>query len=114
LQGKGWVEAKDLIPGNAVAAEQGDILIRSIKKVNESVRVYNFSVANTQTYFVSKNKLWVHNANTDCDIVGRDLTSRVESVDPTKGDKVQMPTNPSVNAATLATYAKLNSHGIPC
>jgi len=70
LQGKGWTNAKDLKAGNAVATLEGDLLIRSVERVNQPLKVYNFTVDNTHSYFVSKNALWVHNANDVCDLSG--------------------------------------------
>ncbi len=71
LQGQGWEMAANLKPGNAVAAAEGDILVRSLRYVQGPVSVYNFEVENHHTYFVSTNKLWVHNPNDVCDIDNR-------------------------------------------
>jgi hypothetical protein len=61
-QGKGWTEVKDLTVDDVVASADGDVLILDNKKVDEPIRVYNFSVANTPSYFAGQSKLWVHNA----------------------------------------------------
>jgi hypothetical protein len=70
LQGKGWTEVKDLVPGDAIATIEGDILVTAISKIKQPLRVYNFTVANTPSYFVSNTGIWVHNANVVCNIGG--------------------------------------------
>ncbi|CAH1207692.1 hypothetical protein PAECIP111893_02757 [Paenibacillus plantiphilus] len=64
VEGKGWVLAVDLQVGDKLQQSNGNTLtIDSIKivKHDELVRVYNFSVANFHTYFVSDLGIWVHN-----------------------------------------------------
>jgi len=62
VQGRGWVEAQHVLPGDVLASIDGDSLVISNELINESVEVFNFSVANTPNYFVGLGGLWVHNA----------------------------------------------------
>ncbi|MDO9253346.1 MAG: RNase A-like domain-containing protein [Hydrogenophaga sp.] len=67
VQGKGWTEAQEVREDDVLATAMGDTLVRGNTPVNRSIQVYNFSVANTPSYFVGERGLWVHNAK--CDIV---------------------------------------------
>ena len=87
LQGKGWTPASKLIPGNAIATESGDILLRKVTRVEEQAQVYNFSVAESHSYFVSENGLWVHNANANCDISDRIAKTKAKPSDPLKAPR---------------------------
>ncbi len=71
VQGQGWTPTIELRSGNAIAAAEGDILIRTITKEPQMVQVYNFEVANDHSYFVATNGLWVHNTNVVCDLSQR-------------------------------------------
>ncbi|WP_238392614.1 polymorphic toxin-type HINT domain-containing protein [Paenibacillus antri] len=67
VEGKGWVLAADLQVGDKLQQSNGNTLtIDSIKivKHDEKVKVYNFTVADFHTYFVSDLGIWVHNI--DC------------------------------------------------
>lgn len=69
MEGKGWVLAADLQVGDKLQQSNGNTLtIDSIKivKHDEPVRVYNFTVADFHTYFVSDLGIWVHNIGDDC------------------------------------------------
>lgn len=68
VQGKGWTPAKDVVPGDSLASLRGDVLVASNTPIEKSLRVYNFSVANTPNYFVGESGLWAHNASTVCDL----------------------------------------------
>ena len=61
-QGIGWTEAQYLKVDDVVASVDGDVLILNNKKVDKPVRVYNFSVENTPSYFAGSGGLWVHNS----------------------------------------------------
>jgi hypothetical protein len=69
VQGKGWTEAKDLTDDDVIVTLKGDVRVRSNAAVDKPIRVYNFSVANTPSYFVGSDGLWVHNAK--CNIPSR-------------------------------------------
>jgi hypothetical protein len=70
--GKGWVLAADLQVGDQLQQSNGNSLtidnIRVIRHA-ERVKVYNFTVADFHTYFVSDLVIWVHNID-DCGFMG--------------------------------------------
>lgn len=68
LQGKGWTEAGDIVPGDIIASEQGDTMVIANDAVKEPVRVYNFSVQHTPSYFAGARQIWVHNAGCSIDL----------------------------------------------
>ncbi|WP_200962310.1 polymorphic toxin-type HINT domain-containing protein, partial [Pseudovibrio sp. POLY-S9] len=72
VNGKGWVEASGLAPGDLVEShETGEeatsfLEVKSVVLESQRQDTYNFEVADTHTYFVGKLKAWVHNT---CDPV---------------------------------------------
>ena len=62
VQGKGWTEARSVAVDDVIASEQGDALVTANDAVQQPLRVYNFSVAKTTSYFVGKVGLWAHNS----------------------------------------------------
>jgi len=62
VQGKGWTEASQVVVDDVIASAQGDTLVMGNEAVRQPLRVYNFSVANTPSYFVGTAGLWAHNA----------------------------------------------------
>jgi Mg-chelatase subunit ChlD len=72
VEGKGWVFAADLHVGDPLQQSHGQTLeIQDIQVVQhkEPVQVYNFTVADFHTYFVSDLGIWVHNV--DCSYLGK-------------------------------------------
>lgn len=65
VQGKGWTVAGKVAEDDVIAGRNGDLLVLDNTEVRESLRVYNFSVANTPSYFAGQGELWVHNAKCD-------------------------------------------------
>lgn len=65
VQGKGWTEAKDVAMDDVVAGRLGDSLILANELVNKPIKVHNFSVGQTPSYFAGGEGLWVHNAKCD-------------------------------------------------
>jgi hypothetical protein len=66
VDGKGWVLAVDLKVGYELVQSNGNHLkIDNIEIVHhdEKVKVYNFTVVDFHTYFVSSLGIWVHNIN---------------------------------------------------
>ncbi|WP_245742771.1 polymorphic toxin-type HINT domain-containing protein [Fontibacillus panacisegetis] len=64
VDGKGWALAIDLKVGDELVQSNGNHLtIDNIEIVHhdEKVKVYNFTVADFHTYFVSSLGIWVHN-----------------------------------------------------
>ncbi|WP_232436834.1 polymorphic toxin-type HINT domain-containing protein [Paenibacillus senegalimassiliensis] len=66
VEGKGWVLAADLQVGDELQQNNGNTLTIdniNIVKHDEMVKVYNFTVADFHTYYVSSLGIWVHNIN---------------------------------------------------
>ncbi len=82
-QGKGWTEAKDLKMDDVLASVDGDILILNNQKVDEPLRVYNFSVEKTPSYFAGESKVWVHNAPCEFELINgvRYIKVTIDSLD---------------------------------
>jgi len=66
LQGKGWTPAAQVQPDDVLAGERLDSLVIANQAVPQPLRVYNFSVGRTPSYFVGTAGIWVHNIS--CDI----------------------------------------------
>ena len=62
VQGKGWTEAHAVVEDDVIAGQRGDVLVIDNEKINQPLRVHNFSVARTPSYFVGPDWLWAHNA----------------------------------------------------
>ncbi|WP_415839686.1 polymorphic toxin-type HINT domain-containing protein [Paenibacillus tarimensis] len=90
VEGEGWVLAADLQAGDKLQQSNGDTLTIakiSIVKHDELVKVYNFTVADFHTYYVSDLGIWVH--NTGCDIISPfDLVGR-QTKDEMTGNKIK-------------------------
>ncbi len=77
VQGKGWTFVKDLKVGDLLVQSDGNTLkIESIELEHKQVTVYNMTVDEFHTYFVSDLGIWVHNTGT-CSI--NDLPDHVQS-----------------------------------
>jgi hypothetical protein len=62
LQGVGWTEASQVVPGDVIASADGDVMVLANEQIIQPVRVYNFSVDHTPSYFVGVGLVWAHNA----------------------------------------------------
>lgn len=62
VQGKGWTQAKDVTDEDIIAGREGDALVLSNQEVKQALKVFNFSVADTASYFVGEGGSWAHNA----------------------------------------------------
>ena len=70
VEGKGWIEAGDLVAGNAIVTRTGsELTVASLQWQRDETgkhpfTVYNLEVANDHTYFAGDfdGGLWVHNA----------------------------------------------------
>lgn len=69
VQGKGWTIADQVAVDDVIAGVDGDVLITGNEEVAKPLRVYNFSVAYTESYFVGG--MWVHNAKCSIDMLTR-------------------------------------------
>jgi intein/homing endonuclease len=64
VKDKGWTFVKDLKPGDLLVQSDGNTLkIDSIELEHKQVTVYNMTVDEFHTYFVSDLGIWVHNTN---------------------------------------------------
>lgn len=64
VEGKGWVLADELQEGDKLQKADGSSLtIDKVEfvKLDEPVTVYNFTVADFHTYYVTDLGIWVHN-----------------------------------------------------
>ncbi|WP_442601932.1 polymorphic toxin-type HINT domain-containing protein [Paenibacillus sp. KN14-4R] len=62
VKDKGWTFVKDLKPGDLLVQSDGNSLkIDSIEQEHKHVTVYNMTVDDFHTYFVSDLGIWVHN-----------------------------------------------------
>jgi hypothetical protein len=65
-EGKGWVFADELQVGDKLQKADGsNLTIDKVEfvKLDEPVTVYNFTVADFHTYYVTDLSIWVHNTN---------------------------------------------------
>lgn len=62
VQGKGWVQATNLEAQEPIATIDGDVVIYANEYVNKKIRVYNFTVGDSHSYFAGEMGAWVHNA----------------------------------------------------
>jgi hypothetical protein len=63
IEGRGWVAAGQLQPGDQVAGAGGDLRVVENQATGRTTTVYNFEVEEFHTYFVGAGAAWVHN---DC------------------------------------------------
>ncbi len=66
MEGKGWVFADELQVGNKLQKADGsNLAIDKVEfvKLDEPVTVYNFTVADFHTYYITDIGIWVHNTN---------------------------------------------------
>nr|WP_242466809.1 polymorphic toxin-type HINT domain-containing protein [Brevibacillus brevis] len=64
VKDKGWTFVKDLKVGDLLVQSDGNTLkIESIELLHKKVTVYNMTVDEFHTYFVSDLGIWVHNTN---------------------------------------------------
>jgi RHS repeat-associated protein len=66
IEGKGWVFADELQVGDKLQKADGsNLTIDKVEfvKLDEPVTVYNFTVADYHTYYVTDIGIWVHNTN---------------------------------------------------
>lgn len=71
LQGKGWTPAEQIQPGDVLAGERLDSLVITNQAVAQPLRVYNFSVGRTPSYFVGTVGIWVHNIHCDTKVFSK-------------------------------------------
>lgn len=62
VQGRGWTAVRDIELGAPVATAGGDTLVLENRRVDASLQVFNFTVAEDASYFVGDERIWAHNA----------------------------------------------------
>ncbi|MDB5056269.1 MAG: hypothetical protein JWM44_4319 [Bacilli bacterium] len=76
--GKGWVLSKDIVPGDLFEKSDGTpVTVDKVEVKQENTTVYNFSVQDFHTYYVSSLRILTHNAG--C-INAFEYASKVSSV----------------------------------
>ncbi|WP_340015434.1 S8 family serine peptidase [Paenibacillus sp. FSL K6-1318] len=69
IKNRGWVPVDELAIGDQVELQDGSLeRINSIEIKYESVKVYNFTVSDFHTYYVSEAGILTHNLQEVCDI----------------------------------------------
>lgn len=86
VQAKGWVPAASVKPQDVIATVDGDASVYFISHIEEPLEVFNFSVANTPSYFVGNGGLWVHNTTT-CT-----LPERIDDLENRRLDDISVKT----------------------
>ncbi len=90
-----WLRVKDLHPGDSVLTYSGNkLVVSSINLVVKRTTVHNFEVSGFHTYYVSAQKILVHN-NGPCDIEVKDFNqARNKAVEwlEERGFKSEKPT----------------------
>ncbi|KAA9002428.1 type IV secretion protein Rhs [Paenibacillus spiritus] len=77
VKDKGWTFVKDLKVGDLLVQSDGNTLeITSIEMLHKHVTVYNMTVDEFHTYFVSDLGIWVHNTNCPFGANGVQVTSK--------------------------------------
>jgi hypothetical protein len=72
VSGKGWMHAEDMQVGDLLEKADGFTLkIEKIEVVEKHATVYNFTVAEHHTYFVSDLGIWVHNTGGECNVYNK-------------------------------------------
>ncbi|WP_366346934.1 S8 family serine peptidase [Paenibacillus amylolyticus] len=104
---KGWVDAEELEVGDQLELEDGTLqLLSSIEHSDEDVDVYNFTVSDYHTYYISEIGILTHNLMVQCqissydDVTKKKLTGRksgspsaILQAEITKATKMDKPPN---------------------
>jgi hypothetical protein len=84
VDGKGWTFVKDLEVGDLLVQSDGNTLkIESIELEHRQATVYNMTVDEFHTYFVSDLGIWVHNTN--CNLASPKRTNHILNGDKSGG-----------------------------
>ncbi|MED1919519.1 polymorphic toxin-type HINT domain-containing protein, partial [Bacillus thuringiensis] len=96
VEGKGWMYVKDLKVGDLLVQSDGNTLkIDSIELLHKQVTVYNMTVDEFHTYFVSDLGIWVHNTNGCIDLsylqkYGNKVEDKLKDLKDPNGNYVKM------------------------
>ncbi len=76
VRGKGWTFVKDLKVGDLLVRSDGNTLnVKSVEILHKQVIVYNMTIDEFHTYFVSNLGIWVHNS--ECEVAISKAAARV-------------------------------------
>ena len=84
VEGRGWTEAANLKEGDEVRTADGSVAAVEASesiKLSEPVKVYNFEVEDFHTYYVSEQKVLVHNT---CAMTAKNVSVHVGKSGDTK------------------------------
>ena len=84
VEGRGWTEAASLKEGDEVRTADGSVVAVEASesiKLSEPVKVYNFEVEDFHTYYVSEQKVLVHNT---CAMTAKNVSVHVGKSGDTK------------------------------
>ena len=99
VEGKGWIFADELQVGDKLQKADGsNLIIDKVEfvKLDEPITVYNFTVADYHTYYVTDLGIWVHNTNGCIDL------SYLERYGNVVENKLKNLKDPSGNYARMA------------
>jgi hypothetical protein len=84
VEEKGWITAINIKKGDELFTYEGNsVAITRVEIIAQPSKVFNFSVAGQHNYFVSDNKVLVHNQNWQPDVVYVFKTARRFYFNPT-------------------------------
>jgi len=116
VAGKGWTFVKDLKVGDLLVQSDGNTLrIDSIELLHKYVTVYNMTVDEFHTYFVSDIGIWVHNSNCNWSRVNWKGETAIEHVNLHGKDDLSKPLHgvfaddPIQTVEKAMDYAKQNN-----
>ncbi|WP_258208112.1 polymorphic toxin-type HINT domain-containing protein [Paenibacillus radicibacter] len=105
VEGKGWVFADELLVGDKLQKSDGsNLTIDKVEfvKLDEPVTVYNFTVADYHTYYVTGIGIWVH--NTQC----MDSASAAKTINNADRSSTALSkSDPGHRAASFLTEAQI-------
>ncbi|WP_176832934.1 polymorphic toxin-type HINT domain-containing protein [Celeribacter baekdonensis] len=72
IKGGAWVDAAHLRPGNHLRGPDGTLReVLAVEIVDKPLTAYNLSVTQTETFFVGRDGVWVHNCRIPNQIAGQ-------------------------------------------
>jgi hypothetical protein len=110
VEGRGWIPASELEPGDQVAgADGGDLTVAGAEETGRTGTVYNFEVEGFHTYFAGQSAAWVHN---DCEEDGPESDNPADEGGDGQPEVTPRPKTLQSGGNTLKkrTADKLNEH----
>jgi len=111
---KGWVAAENLTQGDVLVTKDGNVEISSVVREQRTVVVYNLTVENARTFYISRDGVLVHN-NIPTGNPTPDLCKLGEWINPSfkkttpnipiyKGAPLRLPTRKDVSGRTAIIF----------